>query len=82
MVDKEEKGVTLIALIVTIIVMIILSTILIKATDGIDPITNAVDKTEGIYLETKEETEENITAIERKWENIIYKNTIDNTMTY
>lgn len=74
---KREEGITLISLTITIIVMIILASILIRATSGIDEWEETVGITENIYEENKEEVEDRIESINEKWGNVINKKTID-----
>lgn len=78
--EKKEEGITLISLTITIIIMIILSAILISATNGIGDAEESLNYVEKKYEQNKIETEHKKQSIEEKWGNVIYKNTIDNVI--
>lgn len=77
---KSEEGITLISLTITIIILIILASVLISATDGLGGIKEAINTAENVYIENKAEVDNEVQSIENKWGNVINKNTIDNAI--
>lgn len=82
MINKKEKGITLVSLVVTIIVMIIISTILIRTIDGMDVVTETMDEINYAYEQNKLEMEQEKENIDDKWGNIINNKAIDNEFRY
>lgn len=66
---REEKGITLAILVITVIVMGILATILVNATMGGNLLKNANSVQENFY-EVLQDTDEKIQNVEDKWEGV------------
>ena len=79
---KRERGITLVSLVVTIIVMIILAAIVIRAMDGLDVATETVNIVDQAYSQNKTEMEKELNNTKDKWGNIIDKTGVDNEIEY
>ncbi len=79
---KRERGITLISLVVTIIVMIILSAIIVRAMNGLDVATETVNIVEQAYEQNKTEMEERITKINDDGRDIIDNPGVDSEIEY
>ncbi len=73
----NEKGITLIALVVTIIVLIMLSSITINGLISSDGILTKKNEYENIYDKKQDEAENTENTIKSQWGNVINKTGID-----
>ncbi len=67
---KRENGITVIALVITVIIMSILSAILVKATLN-DNIIEKKDKIENDFYDTMQDTENKMKTEREKWKGVI-----------
>ena len=68
---KSEKGITLISLVVTIVVLSILTSVLVRASVEGNPVLEEVKGIENDYYKEKENTEEKVNSMVTGWENVI-----------
>ena len=68
---KEEKGITLVSLVVTIVVLLILASVLLRVSVGNNPVVEEVYNIENQYYEEKRDTEEKVNNMVNGWEDII-----------
>ena len=67
----SEKGITLISLVVTIVVLSILTSVLVRASVEGNPVLEEVKGIENDYYKEKENTEEKVNSMVTGWENVI-----------
>lgn len=72
---KNNKGITLISLTVTIIVMLVLAAVTVRTIDGMNVI-NTMDMIEEEYDENVEQTGYKTQAIDNEWGSVIHKDGI------
>lgn len=68
---KNEKGITLLSLVITIIVLSILATVLVSTSIIGNPLLKEVQESRNDYYEQKEITEKKVNNMTQGWENII-----------
>ena len=68
---KEEKGITLVALVITIIILIILATIAINFAFGDNGLINRAEQAKDFYANDTQYTDESVTNIESYLDGII-----------
>ena len=68
---KNEKGITLLSLVVTVIVLSILASILVNVSIVGNPLLKEVNGARNDYNEQKEQIETKINSMTNGWENII-----------
>ena len=68
---KNEKGITLLSLVITIIVLSILSSILVSTSIVGNPLLEEVKGAGNDYFDQKEQTETRVNSMTKGWENII-----------
>lgn len=68
---KSEKGITLLSLVVTIVVMSILAGVLVGISYKANPIVNSVKNENKTFIQEKTNTEKHINEMTRGWEDII-----------
>ena len=80
---KKEKGITLQALAITIVIMAILAGIVAtSSTESSKRIINAKNKKENEFGNNLNSTENKINDIKSSWENVISQNGIDKGLVY
>lgn len=75
---KREKGVTLVALIVTMLVMVILSAIVASSVFSEEGLLNKKDRIQAGYDEQVSNVEKEIRNIDNSWQNVIGRTGIEN----
>lgn len=68
---KSEKGITLVSLVVTIVVLLILASVLVRVSVSNNPVVEEVYNIENEYYEQKRDTEEKVNNMVNGWEDII-----------
>jgi type II secretory pathway pseudopilin PulG len=68
---KTEKGVTLLSLVITIIVMIILAGVVVNVSLTDSPTVESIKKMENSYYNQQTDTEEEVNDMVNGWEDII-----------
>ena len=61
---KNQRGITLVALVITIIILIILATVAISFAFGSNGLINRAEDAKGMYANDTEYTEKSITNVE------------------
>lgn len=69
--NKSEKGITLVSLVVTIVVLLILASVLVRVSVSNNPVVEEVYNIENEYYEQKRDTEEKVNNMVNGWEDII-----------
>lgn len=75
---KKENGITLVALIVTMLVMVILSAIVASSVFSEEGLLNKKDRIQAGYDEQVSNTEREIRNIDNTWQNVIGRTGIEN----
>lgn len=75
---KKESGITLVALIVTMLVMVILSAIVASSVFSEEGLLNKKDRIQAGYDEQVSNTEREIRNIDNTWQNVIGRTGIEN----
>lgn len=68
---KNEQGITLLSLVITIVVLLIISSIVIDTSIKNSPMTNTINSIEEQYYEKKNITQNKVNEITNGWEDII-----------
>lgn len=69
---KSEKGITLVSLVITIVVLLILSGILVNVSIDNNPALEATKNIQNEYYFEKEKTQRNINSMVNGWEDVIF----------
>lgn len=78
---KNENGITLMALTITIIVMLILSGTVAYSLNSENSALKVKDRAEKDYYTTVNKTEANRTSLLRSWGSVVNKTGIDSELT-
>ena len=70
---KNQRGITLVALVITIIVLIILATVTISFAFGSDGLIGRAEQAEDFYANDTKYTEDSITNVEHYIDGILTK---------
>lgn len=68
---KNEKGITLFSLVITIVVLALLAAVLVNASIDNSPAMEALNAIRDDYYEEQTQTEEKVNRMVNGWENII-----------
>lgn len=68
---KNEKGITLLSLVITIIVLSVLASILVSISITENPLIDEIQASRNYYNEQKEQTETKVNSMVQGWEDVI-----------
>ena len=68
---KDEKGITLFSLVVTIVVLALLAAVLVNASIDNSPAMESLNAIRDDYYQEQTQTEEKVNRMTNGWENII-----------
>lgn len=68
---KSEKGITLISLVITIVVLSLLASALVSASIDNSPVIEALNQMQDSYYEKQTQTEDKVNKMVNGWEDII-----------
>jgi len=68
---KDEKGITLLSLVITIIVLSILASVLVSISITENPLIDEIQASRNYYNEQKEQTETRVNSMVQGWEDVI-----------
>ena len=68
---KNEKGITLLSLVITVIVLLILASVLVSTSILGNPLLEEVKGGRNDYYDKKEQTETKVNSMTNGWEDII-----------
>lgn len=68
---KNEKGITLLSLVITIIILSVLASILVSISITENPLIDEIQASRNYYNEQKEQTETRVNSMVQGWEDVI-----------
>lgn len=69
---KTESGITLVSLVVTILVLSILTSVLVRVSVDGNPVLKEAEEIRNEYYNQKSDTEEKVNDMVTGWENVIF----------
>ncbi len=69
--NNNEKGITLVSLVVTIVVLLILSGVLVNVSIKQNPVIESVQEIQNDYYNEKTQTQQKVNKMVNGWENVI-----------